>query len=139
MGIGGQAVAVNFLAELAQMVGGNSSLEIGPGVDAGRRVTLEENEVGTMLAVRSVEEVVEAHVEQGGNRREAGNVSTQLCRLAVRPYNHRHGIPADEGPDAALDGPVPRAALLVVQGYGVDVGRVCAVGQVNPRATGFVD
>ena len=53
--------------------------------------------------------------------------------------DHGHGVPAHEGADAPLHGPVPGEALLLLDRDRIEVGGVGAVGQVGPGAPRLVD
>jgi len=50
--------------------------------------------------------VIEAHLEDLGGRRVAGDVPAQLVVVLVRAHDHHHGVPAANRADALLEGDV---------------------------------
>jgi hypothetical protein len=77
--------------------------------------------VAAALVPGAPEEVVEAHLEEGGAGGKGGDVAADARMLAVGAHHHGHGVPADDALDAALDLPGKRgwfAAEMVLR-YGV--------------------
>ena len=60
--IGGEPVTGDFLPEMAQLLLGQASFEVGPRVDTGRGVALDEQHVTGMLIRGGAPEVVEPHL-----------------------------------------------------------------------------
>ena len=121
VGVGAQPLAARLAPEVVQVLLGQPALEERAGVDARRRVTLEEDLVATARVVLALEEVVEAHLVQarrGGVRRE---VPADAREAAVRPEDHRHRVPADQAPDPALQLLVAREVGLLLRADRVDV------------------
>ena len=116
-----QAAAVDLAAEVVEVLLGEPALEEGAGVDAGRRVTLEEHLVAGAAVALAAEEVVEADLVERGGRREGGEVAAEAVEAVVRPVDHRHRVPADEGADAALEDLVAREPRLLLGRDRVDV------------------
>ena len=103
MGVAGQALAADLEAEVVQLVLGQAALEEGPGIDAGGGVALEVDGVAGLAVGLAPEEVVEADLVEGGGGGEGRQVAADAVGLLVGPDHHDRGVPADEGPDAALD------------------------------------
>ena len=100
------------------------------GVDARRAVTLEVDHVAVEPAFPpAAEEVVEADLVEGGRRGEGRDVAAEAGVLLVGPHHHRHGVPADDALDAALDGAVAAVGGLLALRDGVDVGGVAGEGE----------
>ena len=114
-------------------------LEVGAGVDAGRRMPLDEHHVARVTVVRRAPEVVEAHLVKRGRRGIARDVAAVLRALAVGLHHHRHGVPADVGLDAPLEGTVARVLALLGRRDRVDVGGVRPERQVGTGAARVVD
>ena len=135
VGIGGQAPALHLLAEAVQLLLGQPPFQEGAGVDAGRGMALEVDEVSRRLAVGGIvgaaEKVVEAHIIQSGRGREGGNMPAQFPRALVGPHHHSQGIPADQGADAPLHEQVAGHQGFPHRRDGVAIGRVDGVGQAG--------
>ena len=136
MGVGGESTG-EFLAELVQAVGLEAALDITAGVDAGRGVSLEVDQVAAGGVVLSAEEVVEADLVEGGGGGVGGDVSADAVVVLVGLDDHRHGVPADDGFDAALDVEVAGIGGLALDGDRVDVRRLRSNGQSDAGALGF--
>src|SRR3954447_25393149 len=96
------ATRLDLLAEVVEVILGEPTLEERTGVDARRRVALEEDLVAAPVGVLAPEEVVEADFIE---RRSAGvrrEMPADSGRPIVRPQDHRHRVPADHAPDAVL-------------------------------------
>ena len=83
--VGRQAAAVDLLAEVVQLLLADPALEEGAGIDARRRVSLEEHQVALLVVIGGAEEMVEADVEQGRAGGEAGDVAAQFARTSGWP------------------------------------------------------
>src|SRR5439155_15920495 len=103
MRLAGQPAGADIPAEPVELLVGDTTLEVGPGVHAGGGVALDEDLVAVAAVGLAVEEVVEAALVEGGGRGVRRQVPAEAVVAAVGPGDHGHGVPADEGPDAALD------------------------------------
>ncbi len=66
MGIAGEAGGVaQFMAEIVEAVVIEATFQIGAGIDAGRGMALEIDQVAGLIAVARLKEVVEADFQQG--------------------------------------------------------------------------
>ena len=92
MRVGRQAAADaagHFAAEVVELVLAQAPFEEGARIHARRGVRLEVDEVaGVRLAART-EEVVEAHLEEVGDRRVGRDVAAELGVGLVRARHHR--------------------------------------------------
>ena len=84
------------------MLLGQTAFEEGAGIDAGRGVALEINQVAGLVAVAAVEEMVEPDLEQRRQRRIGRDVAADAVVVFVLVRHHGHGVPADQALDAAL-------------------------------------
>jgi hypothetical protein len=80
-----QALAVDFAAEVQQLVFGQAAFQEGARVDAGRRVALDVQQVAAVVFARRFPEVVEADAQHVGQRGERGQVAAEVAvaRLAL--------------------------------------------------------
>ena len=78
MGVRRQANAAHFLAEIEKLLLRQPSLEESAGIDAGRRVALDVDEIPAMPLRRRVPEPHEAGVVQRRGRLKAGDVAAKL-------------------------------------------------------------
>src|SRR5690606_19629450 len=134
--VGGQAVAVHFLAEVVHLVFADAAFEEGAGVDAGGGVALEEDQVATVLLGRSLEEVVEADVVQGGTGGEARNVAAQVRILQVGTHDHGQGVPTHHRANAAFHEQVAGHACFVGDRDGIAVWRGDGIRQLGATTGG---
>ena len=113
-----------FVAEILQVLFGQPAFQKRARVDARRGVALEVDQVARLIAVAGVEEVIEAHFEQRGQRGVGGNVAADAGVVLVLPHHHGHGVPANQALDAALHRAVAGIGSFVFGADGVDVRRV---------------
>ena len=139
MGIGAQALAIDFLAEVIQLFFGQEPEQIGACVYAGRRMALEEHQIAAVLGGRCMPEMVVADFVEGGGARIAGDVAAELTVLAIGLDHHRHRVPAIDGADLPFQFRITGRVLLAVRRNGVDVGGLGRVGQVDTGASRLVD
>ena len=118
------AARLQLAAEVLELRLVDAAFEEGARVDAGRGVALEVDDVAVAAFVVAAEEVVEADLVQRRRRRERRDVAADAVFSLVGAHDHRHGVPADEALDAALDVGAAGHQHLLVGGDGVDVGRV---------------
>src|SRR5699024_8622094 len=122
--------------EIEQLLLADVPFQIGTGIHAGRGMALEVDQVAAVLVTGRMEEVIEADLVQRGRRGVAGDVAADAAVLAVGTHHHGHGVPAQNGADAPLDGRIPRRAGLVVHRNGVDVGSIGCEGYFRTGAPG---
>ncbi len=77
------------------------------------------------------EEMVEADLVQAGGAGVGGQVAADPLGRVVGPHHHDGGVPADVGPDPALDVLVAGEPRLLVRGDGVDVRRGDGGGEAH--------
>lgn len=111
MRVGRQAVAAGLLAEVVELLLGDPAVEEGAGVDAGGGVALEEDLVAAVALVLAPEEVVEAHVVEGGGGGEGRDVAADtdagswaretmtaaFQRVALRTLRSISSLPGKKG------------------------------------------
>ncbi|MCY1396850.1 hypothetical protein D9M71_118350 [compost metagenome] len=134
--IGGQALAVHFLAEVVQLLFADAAFEEGAGVDAGGDRPLDEDQVAAMLLGGRLEEVVEANIVKGGRRGVGRDVPAQVRVQPVGAHHHRHRVPAGHRADAAFHEQVARHARFVAHRNAVAIRRGDGVGQLRAAAGG---
>ncbi|MNQ49354.1 hypothetical protein D3C85_632640 [compost metagenome] len=136
MRIGRQALAVYFLAEVVHLLFADPAFHVGAGVDAGRGVALEEDQVAAVLLGRRLEEVVEADVIEGRAGGEGADVAAQVGILQVGAHHHGQSIPAHQRANAAFHEQIARHACFVVQRDGVAIRCGDRIGQLGTTAGG---
>ena len=134
-----QPVAIDFLAEFIQLLFADAAFHEGARIHAGRRVALEVHQVAAVRIRLAVEEVVEAHVIQGGSRSEAGDVAAQLGRFLIRVQHDGHRVPAHQCTDTMFHIEIAGRALFFIQRNRVDIGCGGADGQIVTRQAGMID
>src|SRR3990167_4018740 len=134
--IGRQALAIDFLAEVVELLFADPPFHEGAGVDARRGMALEEDQVAAVFLGRGLEEVVEADVIQGRGRGEAGDVAAQVRVFQVGAHHHGQGVPAHQRANAAFHEQVARHACFVGYRDGVAVRRGDRIGQLGTTAGG---
>ena len=139
VGIGREPASVRLLAEAVEILLLEPALEERAGVDPGRRMALDVDEVPAVLRGRGVPEMVEPDLVQGGGGGEARDVAPELGALPVRLHHHRHRVPAHQRADAPFDRRVAGGVALPRLRYGVEVGGVGRVGEVRAGAAGLRD
>ena len=135
MRVAGQAAA-DLAAEPVEVGLAEATLEEGAGVDAGRRVALDEHLVAEAAVGLAAEEVVEADLVEGGGRRVGGQMAADAVEAAVGPGHHHRRVPPDEVADAPLEVLVARVGRLVGGGDRVDVVGHAQRGHVDPELVG---
>ena len=91
-------------------------------IEAGCGMRLKEHQVACMTIARRAEEVIEAGLENLGDRRIARDVSAELAVRLIGANDHRQRIPADDRGDALLERQVPRIKALILERDRVAVG-----------------
>ena len=129
VGIGRQAGRIHFVAEVLELIFGDAAFEVGPRVDAGRGVALDEEKVAFVAAVPVAEEVVEPHLVERRGRRVGGDVPAYGGVGPVGPDHHGERVPAHDVLDAPFQVAVAGIGFLQFDGERVDVRRVGGEGQ----------
>ncbi len=122
VGVARQALARDLLAEVVELVLGETALDEGAGVDAGGGVALEVDEVPEAAVGLAPEEVVEADLVERGRAGVGGEMAADAFTAVVGAAHHGRGVPADVGADAALDVLVAGEPRLLVLRDRVHVG-----------------
>jgi hypothetical protein len=84
---------------------------------------LKIDEIATVGIVRAAKEMIEAHFEQVGRRRIAGNMPAEFTVGAIGPHDHGQRIPAQRGGKLFFDIEVSRIRRLLIDGDRIRVGR----------------
>src|SRR5262245_42041202 len=108
MRVGGEAFAVDLLAEVQDLLLRETTLEEGAGIDARRGVALHIDQVAAMVLRGRVPEMHETHVVERGRRLKACDMPAELGALPVGFENDHGRIPADRRANAILDLAVAR-------------------------------
>ena len=143
MRVARDALAVDLLAEVQQLLLGQAAFEEGARVHAGRGMALDVEQVAAVLGRLGVPEVVEAGAEHRRQRGEARDVAAEVAAVrrvqAVRLDHHRHRVPAHVGAQPLLDLDVAGRALFLVGRDRVDVGGVGRERHVDAGLARLVD
>ena len=137
MGVRRQAGTADLAPEVLEVGVVEAAFEIGPGVDAGRRMALDVDVIAGLAIVLAVPEVVEAHVVERRGAGEGRQVAADAVRPRVRMGHHRDGVPTDEGAQPFLDLVVAGEPGLVLGGDCVDVRGGDGGGEVDLHLTGL--
>src|SRR5215218_6989833 len=122
--VGGKSLAGSardFLPEGVELVGGEPSFEVGPSIDTGRRMALDEDVVTAAGMILASEEMVEADLIQAGGTLVGRDVTADLEALAIGLAHHDRRIPSDECTNPALDVLITREPGLGFRWNRVDV------------------
>ena len=143
MRIARDALAVDLLAEVEELLLAEPALHEGACVDARRRVALDVQQVAAVLGRLAVPEVIEAGAEHRRQRGEARDVAAEVAAIggmqAIGLDHHRHRVPAHVGAQALLDLDVAGRALLLVGRDRVDVRGVGRERHVDAGLARLVD
>ena len=93
--VAGQTVATDLEAVVVELFIVEPALDIGAGIDSRRGVTLEEDLVAGSAVGLAAEEVVEAHLVEGGRAGKGREVTADAGLAGVRPRDHDGCVPAD--------------------------------------------
>ena len=138
--VGGQAAAAGLLPELAQLLLGEPALHERAGVDARRRMPLDEQQVTAVGVGRGPEEMLEPHLVQRRRGLEAGDMTAELGGLRVRPQHDGQRVPPDQRPDPVIHRQLARAQPVWRIGRDrVQVRRGGAVRDRRAFPAGLVD
>ena len=124
MWVGGQAVAVDLLTEIIELLLTDATLEEGARVNAGGRVALKVNEVSFVVLVWPAKEIVETDVVERGRRGKGGDMTANAGIAHIGAHNHRHRVPAHDPADLPLHEHITRHPVFAGRGNGVFVGGV---------------
>ena len=131
MRIGGDALSVDFLAEIVEALGAETTFDQRASVDPGRGVALDVDQVAAARVIGPAPEVHEADVVERSGRLEAGDMTAQLRTVLVRPQHHHRRVPTDGRADAVLDRRIAWKGGLLVRSNRVDVSGVRREGQMR--------
>src|SRR5262249_23556773 len=126
--IGGQALAVDLLSEIQELVLSEAALEKGSRVNARRGVSLNVNEITAVMRRWRMPEMHEADVVERSRRLEARNVTAKLGGMLVRPQHDGKRVPANERTNSVLDRPVTRMRSLSLGRERIEIRRVRRIG-----------
>jgi hypothetical protein len=116
-------MAIDFLTKVVHLLFSDTAFHKGAGVNTGRCVTLEEDQVAAVFIGRRLEKVVEADVIKGRRGGEAGDMSAQVGVFQVGTHHHGQRIPTHQRTNAAFHKQVARHACFVGQRNGVAIRR----------------
>ena len=104
--VGREALASHLLAEVEHLLLAQPPFQERARVEAGRGMSLEENEVAAVPLGGAVPEMHEADIVERRRRLEARDVPAELAAFLVGAQHGRQRVPADQGADAVLNGAV---------------------------------
>ena len=140
MRVARQTLAIHFLAEAVKLFFGQAAFQEGPGVDAGRAVALDIEQVTTVAFALGMPEMVETRTKHAGHGCERTDVPAQVAAVgrvkAVGAHHHGHGVPAHVGAQALFDGDVAGAAGFLLGLDGVHIPRVARKRHVDAVLAG---
>ncbi len=139
MGIRGQALAVDLLAKMQQLIFAQTAFDEGAGVDARGGMALDIDQIAGIVRGRRVPEMPEADVVKGRGGLEARDMAAQRMRLLVGLDHGRERIPADDGTDAAFDLAITGIMRLAIDRDRIHIGRVGVVGEIGAARARFVE
>src|ERR1051325_8807274 len=90
-------------------------------IDSWRGVPLVVDDIAATTLGFAAEEMVEADLQQGGERGVGGDVSAYAGVFAIGAHHHCQSIPANQAFDAPLDLPIARIFRLQAARNGIDV------------------
>lgn len=123
--------------KIFQILLGDAALQVRPRIDTGSSVTLEVNDVAGVFGGFGPEKMVKTDFIQGCAGGIRGNMPAQAGIAAIGPYDHRHGIPANDALDAAFDFAAAGKYRLALNGNGIDVGGIGGVVELDPLLLGM--
>jgi len=132
VGIGRQALAIDLLAEVVEVVFRQQAEQVGARIDAWRRMALEEHEIATVLGARRVPEMAVADFVEGRGAGVARDMPTEFGILAIGLDHHGHCVPAIDRSNTPFEFRISGRIGLAVRWNGVDIRRTRRVGQVDP-------
>ncbi len=92
-----------------------------------------------MMLGRRMPEMIEAYAQHIGQRREAGNMTTQIAIGTIGFDHHGHRVPAHVGAQPLLVFEIAGTVLAEVRGNGIDVSGIAGKGNMSTAATGQID
>ena len=134
-----QAVAVDLLSEVEELLLGKPPFQERAGVDARGAMSLNVDQVPAVMGGRGPPEMAEADIVESGRGLEAGDVAAELGGLLVGAEHNGQRVPADQGADALLDGAIPRMPRLPIRRDRVEVGGIGRVWDGCPLAARLDD
>ncbi len=125
-----------FVAEIFQVLFRKPAQQKGSGVNAGRGVALEVDEVAGLVAVVGAEKMIKADFQQAGDGGVGGNMAANTGILLVLTVDHGERVPANQALDAALESAIARVRLFFIDANGVDVRRIELDRNFHPGQAG---
>src|SRR3546814_13360522 len=114
-------MAVDFLAEIIQLVFAKTAFQVSAAINAGRGMALEVDQVAAVAFAFSVPEVVLAATYHGSQRGARRNVPAQIAAVgrvvAVGLVDHGYGVPVHIHRTRVVT--VKRESVRVLSGGGV--------------------
>ena len=120
-----------FAAKIFQLFFWNAAFEIGAGIDSGRGMALEINEIAVPALIFCFEEMVKCHLILSCGRGEGGDVTANAFLNLIGAHHHGERIPADEALDAAFHLLAAGERGLLKCRNRVLVRRGCGKGEVH--------
>ncbi len=139
MGIGREALAADFLAEVHQLLFAETALEESARVNAWRAVALEIDQVAAMHLIAGMPEMHKAGIVKGRRRLEARNVAAEFGCFLVRLDDDGGGVPTNIAADALLELSAAGMGRLRFGRNGVDVSGVGGERQLRALASSGCD
>ena len=138
-----QALAIDLLTEVIELVFAESPLQIGAPVKAWRRVPLEVHQITTVSFVGGMPEMVHSSANHGRQRGKRGDMPAKVTAVGrivlVSTNHHRHCIPANVGADALLKLHIPGAWHFEMRRDRIEIGRMRRKWDVGARTAGLLD
>ncbi len=139
MRIRGEAGRIaQLVPEVLQMPLVQAAFQVRPRIVTGRGMTLKVHQVSRLITVRGMEKMIQAYLDQSGQRRVRRNVPANSWVVLVGTNHHGQRIPANETLEAALQRTVTRIRNLLLGGNGIDVRRIDALRGHGTRFAGAI-
>ena len=126
-----EAVTVDFLTEIIQLVFGQATFDECTCVDTRRNVALEEYQIAFFTFAFGFPEMVETHFVHGCCGLERCNVPTQFQIFFTGAQYDGGSVPAHECTDAVFDVLIARNTFFVFNRNSIQIRRGCAVRHTN--------
>ena len=121
---------------LSELVLGQPTLEKGAGVDAGRTVALEIDEVAAVRFVGGAPEMHETGIVQRRSGLETRDMAAELGGFLVGPQHDRRRVPADIATDRSFVLAISGMGGLLVRVDRIDIGRIGGERKFGALAAG---
>ena len=125
MRVARQALAIDLLAEVEQLLFGQPAFKVSTRINAGGHMALDIEAVAAVVFTFGMPEMVEAGAEHAGQRSEGADVTAKVTAIdGVQPigFNHHgHGVPTHVGAQPPFNRQVAGGSLFLVGFDGVDI------------------